>query len=199
MTEANILRLKNMATEADILRLKDMAIDPTVKIGGDWLKELHGEAQVERFDWMGYYRFLYLVAQSIKPELTVEVGTNQGTSAVFMKKGHPEGEVNTVDVLKIPAAATTLKRFDIHYHIMDSLKYTPPPFPIDLMFFDTSHTYGQTLAEYEKFSPLVRAGGVMCFDDVSVSPDMERFWSGLEATKIPLPELHHSGFGVVLG
>ena len=44
--------------------------------------------------------------------------------------------------------------------------------PIDHLFIDTSHTFDHTVAELEKFEPLVRKGGVITMHDIILYPEV---------------------------
>ena len=44
--------------------------------------------------------------------------------------------------------------------------------PIDHLFIDTSHTYEQTLAELEKFTPFVKPGGIITLHDIISCPEV---------------------------
>lgn len=59
-------------------------------------------------------------------------------------------------------------------YVHDDLQFDPGLDSVDILFIDTSHTYRQTLAELQKFGPLVRKGGcIVLHDDISC-PDQHR-------------------------
>jgi cephalosporin hydroxylase len=56
--------------------------------------------------------------------------------------------------------------------------------PVDLLFIDGDHTFAGVKADYEMFSPLVRAGGLIAFHDIvpgeaELVGDVPDFWRGV--------------------
>jgi predicted O-methyltransferase YrrM len=52
---------------------------------------------------------------------------------------------------------------------------------VDLLFIDADHSYAGVKGDYERYSPLVRPGGVICVHDVVPNPyndaiEVDRFW-----------------------
>lgn len=59
---------------------------------------------------------------------------------------------------------------------------------VDFLFIDGDHTYAGVKADFEMYSPMVRAGGLIAFHDILDRPDVpglevHRFWSELKAER----------------
>ena len=70
--------------------------------------------------------------------------------------------------------------------------------PFDLLFIDTHHTPEQAGFELMCYGPLVHPDGLILLDDVRMDAAMTGWWEGLSCKKLDLPDLHWSGFGVIL-
>jgi predicted O-methyltransferase YrrM len=72
---------------------------------------------------------------------------------------------------------------------------------LDLLFIDGDHTYQGVRSDFDMYSPLMRAGGIVAFHDIlhhDNQPDLEvdRFWSELPGEKreiVSPSELRHGG------
>jgi cephalosporin hydroxylase len=73
---------------------------------------------------------------------------------------------------------------------------------IDLLFIDTTHTYNQTMAEYNAYKPFLSSKAVVCLDDL-FRQGMDKVWAEMPETKARFDFLHPSqsptdgGFGVI--
>ena len=147
-----------------------------------------------------YYRYFYWLTKKVKPQLTVELGTHTGISAACLAEGYPGGQVITVNNKN--QLMGQCKRPNIEYRIQDSLElFDVPKFGIDILFIDTLHDGIQPLKEWKLWSPFVRKGGIVMFDDIHLLPPMEKFWeefNPLIGEKFELPIHGGAGFGVVL-
>jgi len=153
------------------------------------IKGNHGQAP--------YYRFLYLLAKEMKPQVMVELGTMEGLGAMCMAKGNQDGQVMAIDKnIKDLHPACIMP--NVQYLRQDSLDECNIR-DIDILFIDTDHN-GRALFEYEAWKGRMAKGGVMLFDDVNLNTEMKVFWHEFnpEGQKIDLPELHGSGFGAVV-
>jgi predicted O-methyltransferase YrrM len=146
-----------------------------------------------------YYRFLYRLAQFMKPKLSLELGTHTGISARCLAEGNPEGQVITVNnhwELKEENV-----RPNIRYCIHDSLVPVELPGSIDILFSDTFHDGVRPLNEYHLYKDKMAEGGVVFFDDIFIFDMMKKFWSDFnpeKGQKFELPIHGWVGFGVVL-
>jgi cephalosporin hydroxylase len=75
--------------------------------------------------------------------------------------------------------------------------------PVDFLFIDGDHSYDGVRQDFEMYSPLVRAGGLVAFHDTSApdAPDVVRYWQELrashEADERVSPDTPHYGIGVI--
>ena len=149
-----------------------------------------------------YYRFLWKLAQTLKPAFSVEIGTYVGTSAVHMADGNPDGTVLTIDMnqdaknivdrLEIP---NLIAVHDSSALAVKLLKMLPP---IDVLFIDGNHCFNNCYGEYDLYRPFVRDGGVILFDDIDIDRQMETAWKYILDPKISLKSLHYTGFGAAI-
>ncbi|KKM19985.1 hypothetical protein LCGC14_1650050, partial [marine sediment metagenome] len=110
-----------------------------------WVLDLNSEVLATDPSWVSYYTFLQLLAEKMNPKLIVELGTNAGSSAVYMKHGCPPARVITVDITD--RCSDLLKKHSIEFIQEDSIKAADKiPDNIDLLFIDTEHTNEQAKA-----------------------------------------------------
>lgn len=155
-----------------------------------------------------YYRFMHELVRLVKPACIVETGTRLGNSAAQMADACPESTIVTFDV--DPAAKEHVKNLGFPNVVAVIADSSSPAAveavrsrfdAIDLLFLDSEHSYTVVSSEYKTYAPLVRKGGILLFDDVSLNPDMRRFWSEVAEVKSELPFLHktcNASFGVAV-
>lgn len=162
----------------------------------EWLKDLPWAHEP-------YYRFLRLVAHGRR--YSVEIGTRLGTSASHLADGcRDSGTVLTIDL--DPSCAVVMQGImqtrcltNVVIATTESSKgISLVNQPIDLLFIDGDHTYESSYSDYLAYRPYVADGGLIIFDDPTLSDEMRRMWGDVVDEKILLPELHHSGFGVAI-
>jgi len=162
-------------------------------------------ASMVRRPYIRYYEFLFNLARETKPELMVELGTNQGISALHFKAGHTSCQVITIDIKTSPKVKKNLKENNIILIESDSVEAAcKVPSNIDVLFIDANHTYKSVKNDFEAYLPKVKKGGIILFDDISFDrfykshpkSGMDRFWSELKGDKVDLGILHAGpGFG----
>ena len=59
--------------------------------------------------------------------------------------------------------------------------------PVDMLFIDGDHTYSGVKADYDMYSPLVRAGGIVALHDICDHPHVPQckvkaFWDSLDTS-----------------
>ena len=156
-----------------------------------------------------YYRFLKLLAEYKKPKLSVELGLCGGGGSLHLAQpGY--GLVVGIDIAE--EYPDNIKYLQANYQNFifvrgDSVRLAPTIHhnygQIDILFIDTTHTYDQTMEEYEAYKPYLAAGAVVCLDDL-YREGMDRAWAAMPDPKIRLDGLHvggsatDGGFGVVL-
>ncbi len=159
-----------------------------------------------RFPPSPYYRFLKLLAQEMKAKLSVELGVCGGGGSLHLAMGSEK-------VIGVDFAwdhEKNIKYIEDNYPnfifmLRDSINVAPVIFEcyglIDILFIDTTHTYQQTMAEYQAYKPFMSTNGVICLDDL-FRPGMQEAWEAMPEPKLRLDSLHRSeagegGFGVV--
>lgn len=129
---------------------------------------------------IGRYNLLFSVAVAANPRLILELGTGPGLSSLafiralqyYRKSGGNQGVFHTCDI--DPQTIQTLKRFVrfdslVVPHAMStddlSLEWAKQATPIDLLYIDAYHSYEQSLADFEHFSPYVAPNGLVLMHD----------------------------------
>ena len=161
----------------------------------------------KRFPPSPYYKFLELLAQNIKPRISVELGVCGGGGSYSLAMGHPLGRVIGIDVVNdYPDNIEFIKKKcpNFEFHIGDSVRFpsydnlTNCP-TVDILFIDTTHTYDQTRKEYWAWEKYLSPNSVVCLDDLK-RKEMGTIWEDLPGRKIRLDILHNTdegGFGVI--
>ena len=169
-----------------------------------WLKDLEGGTDPRE----PYFHFMWLLAQTLKPKQSLEIGTRGGKTAMHLAHGNPDGFVLTVDIN--PGCKDEVARIAGEHGVQnvrgifgDSLNVQlnwgiDGMSPVDLLFIDGAHTYEASYMDYLRFRSIVCNGGVIVFDDTRLDKDMNRAWNKIVDPKIELPELHYMGFGVAI-
>ena len=154
-----------------------------------------------------YYRFLNLLANYMVANLSVELGLCGGGGSLHLAMAG--GFVVGVDIaLDYQANIRWMKRnysnFNfLHGNSVNSAQTIYNAFgEIDILFIDTTHTYEQTMAEYNAYKPFLSHRAVICLDDL-FRQGMDRVWAEMPKNKLRLDFLHPSqsptdgGFGVI--
>lgn len=154
-----------------------------------------------------YYRFLKMLAEYMGSRLSVELGVCGGGGSLHLAMGS-QIAVGVDITLDYHDNIRWIKRHypNFHFRNMDSVKSAKEIYmafgEIDLLFIDTTHTYYQTMAEYNAFKPFLSGNAIVCLDDL-FRQGMDRAWKEMPDTKIRYDRLHPSqsptdgGFGVV--
>lgn len=159
-----------------------------------------------RFPPSPYYRFLKILATQLRPKLSVELGVCGGGGSFYLATGYPNGTVVGIDLVddhpeNINFILGQCPNF--RFWLGDSVKVAPGAHrkygEVGVLFVDTIHTYGRTLAEFRAWEPYLAEGAVVCFDDL-LRFEMGEIWNDLPGPKLRLDELHataEGGFGVL--
>jgi len=159
-----------------------------------------------------YYRLFYLLAQELKPGLTVELGAWQGTAAAHFAAGWPDGIVATIDHHTDPGdevhKAKTLEVAQRFPNLFYFQGYTWDKVhevrdlgrPIDILFIDAWHQYDYFKRDWEDYSPLLADTALVICDDIldgdgPVIAGMRRFWDELDYEKF-LDGRMHPGYPI---
>jgi predicted O-methyltransferase YrrM len=174
-----------------------------------WFQDLANRALASppwpdpRFPPSAYYRFLLLLAQEMKPSLSVELGLGGGGGSFHLAVGWPEGTVVGVDRdpgfgwdganwAFIEETCSNFVRWQ-----GDSVESAPEIAKlygaVDVLFIDTTHEYGQTMAEWAAWEPFMAERAVVCMDDL-FRWGMDRAWADVPwPDKLKVKELHDGG------
>ena len=122
---------------------------------------------------------LELLARELRHKRILELGVDSGQSTLSFLRAAKAigGHVVSVDITDCPKAKekVALEGLADHWFFMRRDDMTLPwSEPIDHLFIDTSHGYGHTLAELEKFEPYVVPGGVITMHDIISFPGVQR-------------------------
>ena len=157
---------------------------------------------------VAYYRFLKLLTEWWQPKVSVELGVYAGGGSLHMCMGYPEGIVIGVDINAIQNDVSEMCDNFGFLH-MDSVlaaseyKDIVGDVLVDILFIDTTHTYEQTMAEYNAWFPHLNVNAIIALDDLH-RPGMMKAWHEIPGYHIQMDELHvcpdplDGGFGVIL-
>lgn len=155
-----------------------------------------------------YYRLLFEIVKRYKPKYSLEIGVDKGGSTLTLAAANPEGLVVSVDIdqascenaRKIAEAHglgnLRVAQNDSLAHVK-SLKEIEEQIGVkaELLFLDGRHDFLHCRAEYEGYRPFMKQGGIILFDDIHESSEMEQAWASIVDPKIECPKAHWSGFG----
>ena len=141
------------------------------------------EVLIQRSDaGENYVRILYALARisSSDTNTILEIGLGE-SSRVFANALGLVGklqphlcsvEINSVNIT--PPVRTVIESFGVGWTVVigDSLKVPLDQLPpmVDLLYIDGDHGGEHAIGDYRKFSPLVRAGGLIVYDDYPIFP-----------------------------
>mgnify|MGYP003111887517 FL=1 len=148
------------------------------------LQQLHQKG-LNKFTIPGYSKgsirtceaqILYSIIQDRGYSRILDIGTGPGFSAVYFAKALQSnnimGHVDTIDISAPPLETFKLFGVDdiVNIHTGDSADIVPTLGLYDLILIDSSHTYEQTLKEYNTCIERLNPGGCMVFHDVFPVP-----------------------------
>lgn len=151
-----------------------------------------------------YYRLFYLIAQTLKPELVVELGAWRGDASAHFAVGNPKGDVVTIDIHKDNDVAG-LARLNEAVERLPNLTYINAwswdaigtvkalDKKIDVLFIDAWHDYQYAKLEWDLYSPLLASPALVICDDITAAfnfDGMLKFWDELPGEKFLNNEVH---------
>lgn len=151
-----------------------------------------------------YYTFLHNLVKDLGPVNILEIGTDKGDSAAWMAAARADATVITVDQATSETIFQRLAPFPnaTFWHRNVNDMSLPGDLaakgPFDIFFEDGEHSGGQVSGEWANYVPLVKSGGLIIMDDISLPTGIREFWGSISWPKIELPHLHATGFGVVI-
>ena len=153
-----------------------------------------------------YYRYLAALVKATKPKQVVEMGSAGGASALMLLSTLPRAAM---------LYALTFKETEGEFRFIikdypnltmirgDSRELASWPKKCflkktDIWFIDTLHTQQQLTFELNLYQPFFKQGAIILIDDIRLSDEMVRVWDKINYSKLSLPDLHWSGFGMVV-
>ncbi|MEO8358611.1 MAG: class I SAM-dependent methyltransferase [Vicinamibacteria bacterium] len=144
--------------------------------------------------------------QALKPVRVCEIGARRGgTLALFALAAAPNARILSMDIafshartllnprLGRPTQTVACWKADSHDPSLPSKVSAWFGDKLDFLFIDGDHSYDGVRMDYERFSPMVRAGGLIAFHDISPdsltrghgksasdSGGVPRFWAELK-------------------
>ena len=183
------------------------------------LDQLRSFDEMKPSAWFGLAKIGYRLVQTFKPKVVVELGTHVGLSALAMGLALQElgqnGQIYAVDTWQGDEHTGTYggSIYDTFLQRRDTLgladtvvplrmlfddAFDKIPQPIDLLHIDGLHTWEAVSHDWEKFSPLVRPGGIVMFHDVNSNwVDVKRFWKTLKVRFDHYTVLQSNGLGIL--
>ena len=158
----------------------------------------------------GKNELLWLLNQldSVHPKVIVEIGVHQGYSLdVWHEAFDPEQlygidiDLSDADALKIAIRAEAyISNSDSHSDFaLNKLIEVLNGRKVDFLFIDGDHTFEGVKKDFEMYSPLVRKGGIIAFDDMDLfdNPTVEvhAFWQ-IVKDKYPCSWKHDDSNGI---
>lgn len=169
----------------------------------EWLRSMPSANDEGQTQYARYYRFFYEFVKRCGPESVLEIGTYLGTSAAHLAYSSPSCRVVTMDIEVNPsvivneiAARRELK--NLTAVTGDSAKIFADVAKLgmfDVLFIDAVHDFEHCYSEYLLYRPMVKHGGIIFFDDIHISREMDAAWECIADPKADLLELHYTGFG----
>jgi len=195
--------LVNNFTLQDIRLLIDLSLQeqPT---GNAWLDARYDEQVGIIGHTNPYYRLFYLIAQALKPALTVELGSWRGDASSHFAVGNPDGRVVAVDIHKdndVAGLAKLNEAIDrlpnmsfIQAWSWDAVEVVRAMNEkIDILFIDAWHDYKYAKLEWDLYSPLLDSPALVICDDITAGYNFDgmlRFWEELPGDKFLNNDIH---------
>lgn len=155
----------------------------------------------------GYYQFLPVLVEYMKPKILVELGGAMGAAALMMLSSLPkESRLYSITLEEHGQEFSFVKENYPNFVpiVGDDLNLDNWPKELnlaetDLWFFDSEHTFAQLHAEIELYKPFFKKGAVILVDDIHLSEEMFRAWREFPGDKFDASVwLHWSGYGIIL-
>jgi len=153
----------------------------------------------------GFVPLLYSVATDYKKgaRTILEIGTRWGTSTLAFLHGiHDRGHKNLkLYSMDIEDCTGVVKDPELKKHwefMQGDSKTLPWDKEIDVLLIDGDHSYEGVKADYERFEPFVKEGGIILMHDVLWPHKgvVRFFWDEVDYPKSALP-LSKSGLGII--
>lgn len=203
----------------DLTRLIYLARAPIVS---EWLDGLVAQVAQNVTERHNYYRLLYHLVRTLKPEVALEIGVEFGIASAHMALAASEygGIVIGVDhhFHDIPGEQIPARYPNYHFVVGDSTEPSTIEQVVGILgdryigvvFQDSSHHYKESQDEWTLYSALLSSRFVWVCDDISpafhdpkVDPpgcSMVTYFAELPGHKVLFPDVLHRGgtIGVVI-
>lgn len=166
--------------------------------------------------------------QALRPQRVCEIGTSAGgTLYLLTRVSAPDALIVSIDLAISPHTRALRERFaqpgqrvvslagDSHAEeTAAGLERLLEGQPLDVLFIDGDHSYDGVRADFERYAPLVRSGGIVALHDInedfrtrhgivtpSISGEVPRFWRELKEryrTEELVADPEQDGFGIGL-
>lgn len=152
----------------------------TTEVGKLAKRRTHSKKQLED---------LFKISNYFKPAVTIEMGTAVGISSLYLKKGHPEGRLITMEgcagLAHVAQKGFTINHADDIEIVTGNFDNTLPDLiekldVLDMVFFDGNHKKEPTLNYFNQCLKLANENTVFLFDDIYWSKDMTEAWNEIK-------------------
>lgn len=158
---------------------------------------------------------LAYLATEARPRLVLELGTWRGGLAWALLSLPSAPLVVSVSLPDSPGRAAGLPHHPNHHVIwadtqqdatLDQVRYWADRGPVDVLVIDADHTYQAASADWNRYAPLVRPGGLVLMHDIADAvrfPDVQvsKLWREIRQTHRTLAVVADpdglAGFGIV--
>lgn len=133
-----------------------------------------------------YAQLLFRIVQYYKPGIILELGTSFGISTSYMAAAYPETKVYTEEGSEAIAAIAkeSFRQLDLEgiELLSGNFDHTLPELlsrldQVDLAFVDGNHRKAPTLDYFHQILSRLSPNGMIIFDDIHWSAEMEEAWS----------------------
>lgn len=162
---------------------------------------------IENRKEVGYYQFLPVLIDYLKPKQIVELGGAMGAAALMMLSTlSKESKLYSITLEENGLQFSFVKENYPNFVpiVGDDLNLRNFPKELDLgqtdlWFFDSHHDYDQLHAELELYRPFFKKGTVILLDDIHLSEGMFKAWTEFPGDKFDATVyLHWSGYGIIV-
>ncbi len=120
------------------------------------------------------------ILKPMKGKRIVDLGTGWAESALFFSQLKPSWKIYTIDGFGLYGDGRIYSKFDHAtvleiaeklrsagniIQILGESSSVPWELPIDVLFIDADHTQDGSTKDFLKYSPFLKKGGIVCFDD----------------------------------
>ncbi len=130
-------------------------------------------------------QFLFRMVTSYQPKTILDLGTNLGTTTLYLALANPQASIYSFEGCPETAriATTNFKNTKVNNiqmrigNLADTLPAALQEIPnIDFVFFDANHQKEPTLDYFAQCLPHVNPYGIFVFDDIHWSEGMQEAW-----------------------